>query len=511
VCEATSACIDGADAVIGTLNVNDCEASCADARVRDELAACRDEILDGACDPEGLERCTLTLRAPTCVTACDTRSACDANYDEPSCFSRCTTTPSTLAQMRWAAHDTCLATAATCVEADVCNRLANGPVAEAERICGAEACNRIDPNNCAARVTQTLRGSSSPDATASCIENSNEICDRSIHSCVRVGQPRDGTCAATCGELEICGLLEGRDTVADCQARCAAGGTGPNSEHEAESLLLGRCAGNATCAQLETCLDGGVAAFCDGECNTNVNCGLGWTDAAACTVECTAHFGAQRWQSIFMCARMTRGDCNSRGACYGAPSPDCDRVCAHLEACGVNQADCVRTCDNAAWRSPTDYQYMLGCVAQAEQCADRIECLAAPRPGDRCAAWCSPGQRCQFGEGLWNDCIEACGTGLNPDAEVLYYQNRDCLAQSGAEVQCPEGNLCPRILVVNDSYCAHACELVTACGGNDPTCLSTCRGNFNLFAYQSRVAPLFRAERRGEPCEPALEVYNRPQ
>ena len=310
-----------------------------------------------------------------CVARCDSLAACGAVPDD--CVATCV--DGLVADALSVATVACDAVA-SCANADRCASPA-APPAQCEDLCDAVADCAAFPNSalgadraeCLALCGGTAAaGEPSANASLQCTRDAwrDHCAAGGTGQCHLPSVGPQDTCFEVCQREVDCGLIPGPRylTLPACLDACRA-------TPLLDQLQVSVCTSIAGCERFDRCTPAdpatpeACATFCPAWLDACPNGGI---NSLACDAICRAVLQAGPGFDMVggaACIEASEG-CPANEAllaCITPAYPGCDTICARLEACGVNRAECDGFCPTLAALEPDN-------IATMQTCADTADC-----------------------------------------------------------------------------------------------------------------------------------------
>lgn len=506
VCAAADAC-EADFRLPGALNgVADCASACDDATIGQRIRSCGESVVDGACDEVDFARCLIEALDPQCLAICDNSAPCDEDLDVVDCAIACTQPPASedpVFLRRRTQRRQCLTDANDCEAVAACDALGVRPIvgdATVAEMCAANAeCQFLSVESCEAEAEDLLR--TLADGAVDCFtDHFTERCAEPPYACFNPAPAPEGGCTEHCLVSDICGLLPEGQTEFECTEACLTAQTSGDPAQLAPFAPLFRCAAGGSCDEVAACQANADAdAVCTRICAREAECEVEGSDG--CADRCAAAFDTARVRAERACVDAA-ATCDGVTRCVPPPAPDCATLCAPLVACGADEADCRRACDDRDFVDPAAFLPHLACVTAAGRCDAREACAEDPSGGAACLSWCRLQAECAP-EADVLACVQTCGAGLAGQDGLTFDGAADCLAAAAPDAACGDLQACVDA-VAADAHCAGYCAELGRCRlDDDPdACLAACA---DPGVPVEDAACVLNAVRRGDGCAPVAD------
>ncbi len=497
VCEALIAC--DSEFSLPLPEREECAAACEDNTLSYPLRVCGSSAVDeGSCDTLMVQNCLLENQAPACHQSCIYQQSCDPELDSIACTLGCLNAlegmdpiqvqhARDLRDCHNAAEEECEAHTA-CLGIEPCVEVDPSP------LCEADACGFFDEEQCEEAALALICRSS--EESMSCLQEGISGECEGLWSCLEDPIIPGEFCTEICQLQALCDLLPQDLPAIDCDTQCRA------------ALVIGaergRLQAEVPCLSAESCDDLDLCMIqasperrCDFACARREECEL---SLEGCLEACDGSFSSRRTQGELSCLEAG-GSCESLLNCLPPARPDCALLCAELEPCGVEPANCIQSCDDAHLDMPSSYLENLSCTLSAGRCPQRRQCMEGEyQAGEPCQIYCVYREKC-LEEPDIESCLLSCAPGGGLLEESMAFDvGVECLLEAGREGSCEEYEAC--LAPVEDPCPAH-CALLEGCGLVEEECEARCAEEFaqdpEPFACASR------AKRRDAGCAVVAE------
>ena len=460
----------------------DCEAVCEANNADNEFSACGEALYGGVCGVDEFWSCLGGSIFPECVQRCEVGVECNV-LRAAGCLQSCigdVSSEDPLRALRTRQSNQCLRLAGDdCRRIDQCvnpqeQMVINPPTQE--EFCNAwNACFEDffpceflweeipQEEGTTICVMQQLANGCPPDP-GFIFENCFD------------GEPgpRGPGCNELCEARFTCGDLDAGVEQFDCVRECNQVLEDERDDEVQRLRALFPCGLSDSCESLDSCLElNDPVSSCQGYCARLDECGLAGEN---CVDTCDAQFFRSRNTAHRACIAEA-ADCDAMVACDNPAPLDCPRICARVEACGIDRDECLADCDDDLFEDPTNTLVAAACIIGSPTCRGPApsvnSCRQDASPGLACARYCTAVNDCANDRpGAMTDCFFACGDGFVGAEAVRFAASEQCLIEVDNDMACEVLQDCIPDPV--DPDCEGWCDALASCDEDPENCGATC-------------------------------------